>query len=201
MLNRVLCALCGYLFGCVLTAEIVSYARTRKSIRTMGTGNPGMTNALRIFGKKYGLLVLAGDLGKTIFGCMLAAALFPLPENLSVLYAGFGVVLGHNFPFWNGFHGGKGVACTCMALFLFSPSWGLLSCVAGLAVCLITRYLAIGAVVIPAVFFVLTLFLPFSAEVRILALLSALLMGNRHFPALKNIAVGKEKKSLWWNRP
>lgn len=201
MLYRILSLLCGYLCGCILTAEIVSYAKTRRSIRTMGTGNPGMTNALRIFGKKYGLLVLAGDLGKTILGCMLAAALFPLPGRLSVLYAGFGAVLGHNLPFWNGFHGGKGVACTCMALFLFSPGWGLAACVAGLIVCLITRYLAIGAVVIPAAFFVFTLFLPYPVEVHIVALLSTLFMANRHFPALKNIAAGKEKKSLWWNKP
>lgn len=58
MLDRLLSLLIGYLLGCILNAELVSYYKTHHSIRSMGSGNPGMTNALRLFGKKYGFFVL-----------------------------------------------------------------------------------------------------------------------------------------------
>lgn len=197
MTARLLSLLIGYVFGCLLTAEAVSYHRSGKSIRTMGSQNPGMTNVMRLYGKKYGFIVLAGDLLKTVVACFLANALFVLPFHLAILYAGFGTILGHNFPFWNGFHGGKGVACTCMTLFCFSPIWGLLACIIGLIACLLTHYLAIGGTLIPAVFLLFTLVFYTSYEVHLLAFLIFLMMFERSFVALKRILAGEEEKALW----
>jgi glycerol-3-phosphate acyltransferase PlsY len=63
-----------------------------------------------------------------------------------------GAVLGHNFPFWHRFKGGKGVAVTCSGVVLMLPGWGFAALIAGAAAVILTRYLCVGAVVIPAVF-------------------------------------------------
>lgn len=185
MFQYFLCIIIGYFFGCILTAEIISFCKSRQSIRSMGSGNPGMTNTVRVYGLKYGVIVLLGDILKTGLACGLSILLFSLPNSLSVLYTGLGVIIGHNFPFWNGFRGGKGVACTCTTLFLFSPSWGLLSCIAGLLCCLITKKLAIGAVVIPGVFCVIAFFVYPQFEILGVCVLILLLMVQKHFEGLK----------------
>ena len=149
MLQRLLCLLLGYLCGCFLTAELVARARTGKSAAALGTGNPGMANLAHELGKGWGAVVLAGDIAKTALAFGLCRALFPALGGLSGLWAGLGAVLGHNFPFWRGFRGGKGVAVTCAALILFSPLWGTAACLAGLAVTLLSGWLPLGAGVIP----------------------------------------------------
>lgn len=192
-MGRLISLLIGYCFGCFLTAEVVARLRTGKSAAQLGTDNPGMTNISRQLGWRWGALVLFGDVAKTIAASVLAV-LFTR-EPLAVLYAGFGTTLGHNFPFWKKFRGGKGVAVTCASLILFHPTVGILCCLTGLAVTLITGWLPLGAVVIPA------LFIPFAfrlwgQEAGLLALLSTLMMISRHFTGLKRIVRGEEHKAF-----
>lgn len=178
MLQRLLCLLVGYLCGGFLTAELVARARTGKSAAALGTGNPGMANLAHELGKGWGAVVLAGDIAKTALAFGLCRALFPALGGLSGLWAGLGAVLGHNFPLWRGFRGGKGVAVTCAALILFSPLWGTAACLAGLAVTLLSGWLPLGAVVIPALF-VPPAFLCCGREAGLLALILALVMLSR----------------------
>lgn len=152
---RLFSLLIGYLLGNILTAELVARCFVGKSAFTIGSGNPGMANIAAQCGTPYGVLVLAGDFGKTLLSCLLCRfILFPEAGATACLYAGLGVVLGHVFPFWHRFRGGKGVACTCTALLCLSPLWGALACLAGLAVVLCTRYLSFGGVAVPALFLV-----------------------------------------------
>lgn len=197
MLERFFSLMIGYGLGCLLTAEIVSYYLSHESIQSKGSCNPGMTNALRLYGKKAGLLVLAGDLLKTAVACLICNFLFPMPDHLSILYAGLGSILGHDFPFWNGFKGGKGVACTCMAIFCFSPLWGLGSCLFGLVSCLITQYLAVGGTLIPAFFWVAMTLSFQGLEISLLAFLIFLLMTEKSFASLCSIFKGTEERGLW----
>ena len=148
---RLACILLGYLFGSFLTAEVVARVVSGKSARQLGTGNPGMANIMAQLGKGAGLLTLAGDTLKTIAACGAAYyATAPLIGQASILYAGLGAVLGHNYPAWARFRGGKGVAVTCVWLVLYLPFWGTLCCIAGGALVLWLGYLPLGAVVIPA---------------------------------------------------
>ena len=146
----VICTVIGYLCGCFLTAELAARLAEGKSASEIGSGNPGMANIMANLGKKAGFFVLAGDVGKTLiaFGVswLLAGGLL---GRETFLWAGLGVVLGHNFPFWKKFRGGKGVAVTCTWLIFFMPVWGTVSCIAGGAVVLATGYLPLGAVLIP----------------------------------------------------
>ena len=147
-MERIYCLVIGYVFGLVLFAEIIARARLGRSARTIGSCNPGTANITRQMGKAWGLLVLAGDLLKTVAACWLCAALFPELGRLVYLWAGLGATLGHNFPVWAGFRGGKGVATTCAFLFLLSPLWCGSCIVLGGVVVLATGYLPVAAGVI-----------------------------------------------------
>ena len=201
--EKALCLLIGYLFGCILTAELIVKHKTGKSVSEFGTGNPGMANVMRIFGFKTGAAVLAGDLIKTIAAVLICCLLFgrssvlpsgkPLGQH-AVLWAGLGATLGHNWPVWRRLKGGKGVAVTCMTIFLFSPLWGLVSDAAGMLVVFRTGYLPLGAVVITTLFTVFAGIF-YGMEAFIPARVLALIMMSRHYPGLIRSYKGTEEKN------
>ena len=130
ILLRGICLVVGYLFGMIQTAYL--YGRMKGiDIREHGSGNAGTTNTLRVLGKKAGLIVFLGDLAKTIIPVLTVGFIIRayLPEYedyvfLLRLYTGFGAILGHNFPFYLGFKGGKGIAATGGMILGFSGlSW------------------------------------------------------------------------------
>lgn len=135
-MERVLCLLMGYVFGLFQTGYLYSRSK-HMDIRNYGSGNSGSTNVLRVMGKKAGLIVFLGDAGKMIAACLITRVLFrSQPELLYVylLYTGFGVILGHNFPFYMGFKGGKGIAAS--AGLLASTDWRvMLVCPGGVCGC------------------------------------------------------------------
>ena len=201
--EKVLCLLIGYLFVCIRTAELIVKHKTGKSVSEFGTGNPGMANVMRIFGFKTGAAVLAGDIIKTVAAVLICCLLFgkssvlpsgkPLGQP-AVLWAGLGATLGHNWPVWRRLKGGKGVAVTCMTIFLFSPLWGLVSDVAGMLVVFRTGYLPLGAVVITTLFTVFAGIF-YGMEAFIPALVLALIMLSRHYPGLIRSFKGTEEKN------
>jgi len=148
-----LTALCAYLLGSIPTGYLVARARG-VDIRSAGSGNIGATNALRVLGKGWGMLVLLADFAKGLAACLVVPAGMILLLNLSSvdrstaalgLVAAVCTVLGHNFPVWLRFKGGKGIATTAGALAALVP-WALLI---GLAVWIIlfaaTRYVSLGS--------------------------------------------------------
>ena len=114
-MERLYCIIIGYGFGLFQTAFI--YGKMHGiDIREHGSGNAGTTNTLRVLGTKAGLIVLAGDIIKTILAIVVCELLFgkthPQEVYLLKLYAAAGAILGHNFPFYLKFRGGKGIAST-----------------------------------------------------------------------------------------
>ena len=114
-MERFICLLIGYAFGLIQTGYI--YGKMKGvDIRKEGSGNAGSTNALRTMGIKAGLVTLLGDCFKCVFAVVTVyliygktyADIFPL----LAMYAGMGAVLGHNYPFYLNFKGGKGIAAT-----------------------------------------------------------------------------------------
>lgn len=194
-MERVLCILIGYAFGCFLTAEAVARRHTGKGAEALGTGNPGTANITVSLGLQKGALVLLGDVLKTVFACGLGFLLFPGLGRLAVLYAGLGTALGHNFPFWKKFRGGRGVAVTCTFLVLFYPGWGILSCLIGLAGVLLSGYLVLGGILIPLAG-VLPAFWFRGPEAGVLVCLAAALMFLRNLDGLDRIVHGREKRVL-----
>lgn len=197
--ERIGALLLGYALGNFMTAEVVTRHLTGKPCRELGTtGNPGMANVMANLGFKAGVVTLAGDLGKCALACLLSYLFFaPKVGRIAVLYAGVGCTLGHDFPVWMKFQGGKGVATSCLAIFLYSPLWGFVSNVFGMLVTFVTKYLCVGGAVLPASF-VLPMFVFCGKEAGFLSLFLAVVCFMKHLPAIRTIPSGQcEKTDVW----
>ena len=191
---RLICILIGYIFGNILTAEIVARKYARKSAFDIGSGNPGMANIMAQCGFKPGIFVLIGDLLKTVLPCLLCGfLLYPEYRAFATAWAGLGAVIGHNYPVWHKFRGGKGVSSTCAVLFCIHPLWGILAMIVGMLGVFITQYLPYGGVLIPLAFVPIAYF-KFSMEMTLIAAALTVIMLIRHIPGFAGIKTGKEKK-------
>ncbi|MCM1308598.1 MAG: glycerol-3-phosphate acyltransferase [Butyrivibrio sp.] len=150
-MERFICLAIGYVFGMFQTAFI--YGKINHiDIRDYGSGNAGTTNALRTLGKKAGLITFLGDLAKALLASLVVRLIYGDSRadciTLLILYSGIGVVLGHNFPAYLKFKGGKGIAATAGVL-LSLCSWQI--CVIGLLAfgitVAITKYVSAGSLV------------------------------------------------------
>lgn len=196
MLGRILSILIGYAFGCVLTAELVARKFAGKPVSEIGeTGNPGMANIMINLGFVPGILTLLGDLVKCLIAMTVSFLLFrETPGWIVTLYAGLGCTLGHDFPFWRRFRGGKGVAVSSISFFIFSPLWGLLANIAGMLVAFLTQHLNIAGPVIP-LFFTLFMFLKGETEAGILGVVFSLLSIFCNLPTILGIFNGTTSKT------
>lgn len=120
ILVRFLCVIIGSVFGCFQTGYFYGKAHGI-DIREHGSGNTGTTNTLRVLGNKAGLIVLIGDCIKTMLPILIVkytfGNMFPEMKYLLVLYTAAGAILGHDFPFYMNFKGGKGIAATAGLIF------------------------------------------------------------------------------------
>ncbi len=157
MMERLVCLAIGYGFGVLQTGYLYGKAHGI-DIRDHGSGNAGTTNALRTLGKKAGLITFLGDAFKCVFAVLLVWALFHKSHAdvmpLLKLYTGAGVVLGHNFPFYMKFRGGKGIAAT--AGMLLSFDWYIVgfALVTFLVAFLLTNYVSLGSLLVYAGFMI-----------------------------------------------
>ena len=152
---RAACILIGYVFGLFQTSYL--YGRMNGiDIRDHGSGNAGTTNALRTLGKKAGAVTFLGDCFKCVFAVWLVRALFAgragFPEEqmgvLLGMYASLGVILGHNFPFYLGFKGGKGIAATAGLFFSLDPLLTVIAAFTFAGAVAVTRYVSLGSVLV-----------------------------------------------------
>ncbi len=150
---RVACVAIGYLFGLFQTSYL--YGRLHGiDIRNYGSGNAGTTNMLRTLGTKAGIITFAGDCLKCILAVWVVSLLFGKDHSemipLLKMYAAAGTILGHNFPFYLGFRGGKGIAAT--AGIVLSINWvtALVGIVSFFGVFFLTHYVSLGSLVVYA---------------------------------------------------
>lgn len=191
----ILCVAVGYIFGCFLTAEAVARRKTGKSACDIGTKNPGTVNIGGTLGLKWAAVTLFGDIAKTAAACALCRyVLFSSLGDMAILYAGIGTALGHGFPFWNRFRGGRGVAVTCSYTFFFSPLWGIIADACGLITVLATGYTAVGALVIP-VLFIFPAFIKYGTNAGLAAMAGAAVVLLLHRDSIKRLINGTEKKA------
>lgn len=147
----ILIAIAAYLLGSFSTGILVA-SRQGHDIRNEGSKNTGASNALRVLGIKGGAIVFLGDFIKASLAVGLGHLLCGM---YGAMLGGLCVVLGHNWPVFFGFKGGKGIACSA-AIVVFTFWWqGLIAIVICLAVIYITRYISLGSLTMLAVFFIL----------------------------------------------
>ena len=143
LLSVILCVAAGYLLGSVNAAIIISTKKYKSDIRTHGSGNAGMTNMFRTFGKTGGLLTLFGDLGKTLLPILLGYLIFSYPGSY---IAGLFVVLGHCFPIYYKFKGGKGVLAMFVMMLACDPPVFLMMILVFAIVVIGTRFVSMSSV-------------------------------------------------------
>ena len=152
---RVIALVLGYFAGTLPTGYL--YGKSKGiDIRDHGSGNSGTTNTLRILGWKAGAVTFLGDSFKAILIILLVHFIFKgrCPEYVRLLdlYAGFGAVLGHNFPFYLKFKGGKGIACTSGMILAVCPQAAPLCLILFIVIVLATRYVSLGSIIMVIAF-------------------------------------------------
>ena len=151
ILARILALVCGYFFGTFQTGYI--YGKCHGiDIREHGSGNSGTTNTLRTLGWKAGAVTFLGDLFKAIIVVVIFHFIYinTYPECVKCieLYAGFGAVLGHNFPWFLKFKGGKGIACTAGVILAVCPIAAPVCLILFVWAVVITRYVSLGSILV-----------------------------------------------------
>ncbi len=185
--------LAAYLLGSISFAVLVVRQKTGQDIRAEGSGNAGATNVLRAHGKKLAILVAVLDVAKGAAAVLLVRLVTADPRWVAA--AGFAAVLGHVFPVFYAFRGGKGVATAVGAFAILSPLALLVSLGVFVAIAAATRYVSLASVVsmalLPAVAGGL-----FRAPVSVVtaAAATALVVIAKHLPNLKRLAQGTERK-------
>lgn len=147
MTIRIVSVLIGYAFGNVLSAFLVAKILGQPAPTSFGSGNPGTANVGAVLGKKAGIMVLAGDLFKTLVALVLVQFLFTENASLAMLYAGLGLTLGHDFPIWQKFKGGKGVAVSVLFMLMFDWRLAVVELLMALVVLIASQNLTVPPII------------------------------------------------------
>ena len=200
-MNELLLIVLAYLIGSIPTSVWVSQHFFDIDIRDYGSGNAGATNTYRVLGPKWGTIVMVADMLKGIFAVKLALL---LPEyadseiNLQNLQTGLGLaaVIGHIFPIWADFRGGKGIA-TLFGLVLGISPWTALSCVGIFVLVLyLTRFVSLSSILasIAFPFFILVIFNVDNPAYRVFAIAVAMMVLLTHQKNITRLLSGNESK-------
>lgn len=203
----VLIAAAAYVLGSVNGSIIVSRYLFHSDVRTMGSGNAGLTNFYRNYGPKGIAGVLGIDIAKGVLAALIGGLVFPLatgdqalkPEYVDIgrLFAVFCLILGHVFPVFYGFRGGKGILCGVSAVFIVDYNAGVIALVVFVLAFLLTRYVSLGSV-LGTISVPLTLLAKgFSGLCLILACLSVLLVIMKHGENIVRIIRHKEPRFVF----
>lgn len=190
---RVLVCVLAYLIGCFSSAFIIGRVFLKIDIRGYGSGNSGATNAVRVMGKKYGVITFLLDFLKGIIAALIG---FLLLGELGGLYAGLFVIIGHNWPFYLKFKGGKGVSTSIGVLALLNFPVGLISVIIGIAVAAISKFVSLGSIS----FFIVVPIITFlrhgleRKEFLLLTVLMSIIGIYRHRSNIERIISGTENK-------
>ena len=211
-MERLICLAVGYVCGLFQTGYLV-WKMNHMDIRKKGSGNAGTTNALRVLGWKAGVITFFGDVLKCVAAFLVTYFMYRGSDVMPLLamYAGAGVTLGHNFPFYMNFKGGKGIAVMA-GLVVVNSFWHLpaslllipitLACF--LVPVVVTRYISVGSLAAYTVFWIEMVMIGRMGwfqmetarcyELYIVLFLLTALAWYRHRQNLKRLANGTENK-------
>jgi glycerol-3-phosphate acyltransferase PlsY len=191
--------LLGYFIGCLQFAYIYGKVVKKVDIRTIGNKNAGATNAAQSLGIKVGVVIAILDILKAIAAAALVRYLFPQlmsTDGMLPLYvSGAAVVLGHNYPFFMNFKGGKGTASTVGMLFSINMVLGFLSILIILVLTILTDYIIYGTLGLLILLVWSTVYYDFGLACLIIALIMSVQSIYKHIPNFKRV-FRKEEKGL-----
>ncbi|SVC30867.1 uncharacterized protein METZ01_LOCUS283721 [marine metagenome] len=194
MLINILLIFSAYLLGSISAAIIVCKTLGLSDPRTGGSGNPGTTNVMRLYGKKAAFLTLVGDIFKGIIPVLLAKVI--VNSEFIIAICGLATFLGHIFPIYFKFEGGKGVA-TLIGI-LFATHWllGVSYIITWILTALIFRYSSLAALIAALPIPIYSYFIEHNNQYAISFAVIAIILFWRHKPNIYNLLNGKEDK-IW----
>ena len=189
----------GYVLGSFNTSVIVGRIYG-KDIRDHGSKGAGLTNTFRVLGKSAAGFVLAGDVMKGVIACLVGLLIgiyfYSGDPNVSLLAAGVGAVIGHNWPVYFGFKGGKGVLTAGVVLFMANWIIGLICLGVFVAIVLLTRYVSLGSICAAVLAVAISFFPVFGNTFYFYVFISlmALMIIFRHAKNIQRLILGTENK-------
>ena len=194
---RLICMIIGYCIGCIETAHVIGKL-WGVDLRKHGSGNLGTTNALRVLGKKAGAIVFIGDIMKSVIAYLICRAVFKDNGTIAGLFGSAGAVLGHNFPFYLNFKGGKGIAVmigmTAALAFTTDIRLAFPNAIIGFGLAFGTRYVSVGSLAFAVTLPISCFLLGFETEVVLITLCVSALAVWRHRKNIKNLINGTENR-------
>ena len=139
----------GYIFGCIQTSYFLGKFKFGVDVKQQGSKNAGASNSVLLFGWGFGIFVGLIDMLKAYLPMLIISLIYSSYDDVFFIasLAGGGAVLGHIFPFFMNFNGGKGMACYFGMLFYFDPIFGLIVCALSLILLMITNYVAAATII------------------------------------------------------
>lgn len=203
MATYIVVTIIAYLLGSISFSVIISKKMAGFDVREKGSGNAGTTNVLRTVGKKASIITLLCDALKGVVAILVAfiAGLIvkDVDRALLVQLAGLAVILGHTFPIFFGFRGGKGIATALGVLLMTNWNIGLICLVFALTLMILTKMVSLGSLAAAVLFPVLIIFMPHNAYLVdgnyiIYSILLAVLVVFNHRANVKRLLTGTENK-------
>ena len=190
----ILSCILAYLLGAVSGGIITSRAAGGPDLRTVGSKNTGASNVQRTMGWKYGLITFFFDAVKGVVACAIAELL--TGDHMASLLAGLFCVIGHNWPVYYGFKGGKGVAATGGVMLYCFPVPALICIAVTVAVIALFRYISVGSLLLVTLFAILSVFVFSGGNIWIIlwALALMLMCYIRHHANIVRLIHGNENK-------
>ena len=192
MLNYIIVAVLAYLLGSISFGMIVAKLAGGPNLREVGSKNTGATNVLRVMGLKIGLIVFVLDILKALIACIIGRIWLGLN---GAMLAGLAVVIGHNWPCFFQFKGGKGVASTLAVMLLTFPIPAIICYVVAIVLIATTKYVSLGSITLAALFAILVIATNWANWLVILwVLIIAGLLIWRHHANIGRLLHGTENK-------
>ena len=192
MLNYIIVAVLAYLLGSISFGMIVAKLAGGPNLREVGSKNTGTTNVLRVMGLKIGLIVFVLDILKALIACIIGRVWLGLN---GAMLAGLAVVIGHNWPCFFQFKGGKGVASTLAVMLLTFPIPAIICYVVAIVLIATTKYVSLGSITLAALFAILVIATNWANWLVILwVLIIAGLLIWRHHANIGRLLHGTENK-------
>lgn len=190
----ILAIVIAYLIGSISTSTVIVRLVAGTDVRNHGSGNAGATNTLRLLGTKWGIVVLAIDLLKGMIALWLAYGI-GRGNGVALALSAIAVVVGHNWPIFFGFRGGKGIATTIGVLLWLAPLMTIIAAVICLVVIALTRYVSLGSLVLTILIpIMIAIWVPAHEAALWAAIVLCLLSIYRHRANIGRLVRGQERK-------
>lgn len=192
MIEEFITIIIGYLVGCIQTSYFLAKIVKKTDIRSLGNGNAGASNTTVVFGWKYGIFVGLIDIIKPIIAIVLIQYLWVNEITIDELtflkfLGGFFVILGHNFPFFMGFKGGKGTASLIGMIIAIDSRIAMIGIIAIVLITIVTDYIALGTMALVISIIITTTFFGYTTSCIAITILIAIMSIYKHIPNMIRI--------------